>query len=144
MAAFIKTVGVCLVLLSCDLIKPVVPSNDFQNLEEYKNVTEHIIRNNYHKNFHANVQFERSDAPDNVISKFMETKQIRVIRSIGVNNFLSNHNDSIIEYHFSFTPIFGKRKELRFDFSSNPPKDNFKKNGVKRIILEKGIYYLEY
>lgn len=74
---------------------------------------------------------------------------IHVIGNIDVSEeyktkYLPQYRDSIIEYSFGFVPIFGKRKELHFDFSSNPPTESYKRNGVKQIVIEKGIYYREY
>jgi hypothetical protein len=58
--------------------------------------------------------------------------------------YLPEHRDSIIQYSFGYVPIFGKRKELHFDFSSNPPTESYKRKGVKQVVIEKGIYYREY
>jgi hypothetical protein len=61
-----------------------------------------------------------------------------------ITTYLPQHRDSVIRYSFYFVPIFGKRKELNFDFSSNPPKETYRNEGVKQVIIEKGIYYIEY
>lgn len=143
----------CVILLSCQTINQT--SNNygkFSDLDDYKRITAYIMDKNYHEGFKRSIVFDRANSSDSTLINFMQKKHINNIQSIGrietseeyKTKYLPQYRDSIIEFHFGFVPIFGKRKELHFDFSSNPPKENYKKNGVKQIVIEKGIYYIEY
>ena len=123
-----------------------------KNLQDYKRMTAYIMDHNYHHGFNNILVFDIGTAPDSVVKKFMDDKHIISIQSIGKidvpeeykEKYLPEFHDSSIEYHFIFIPVFGKRKELHFDFSSSPPAETHKVKGAKKVVLEKGIYYVKY
>jgi len=121
-------------------------------MQDYKQMTKYIVDGRYHENFKNSLVIDRSNTSDSTIINFMIKERINAIHTIGTieasEEYIAKHlpqrRDSIIEYHFRFIPIFGKRKELHFDLSSNPIKESYKKNGVKLIVLDTGIYFIEY
>ena len=145
---------ICLfALLGCRTINSASFTNgNSQELEDYKRMTKHIVDSNYHDGFKRSLVIGRNTTSDSALINFMIKRRITGIHTIGkieaseeyIAKHLPLHRDSIIEYHFKFVPIFGKRKELKFDFSSDPPTESYKKNGVRLVVLEKGIYYVEY
>ena len=124
----------------------------YRNLEDYKKIAAYIIDKNYHEGFSKSLVWEKSNSPDSTVKVFMEKNRINNIQTVGrilvsdeyLKTNLPDYRDSVIEFHYSFVPIFGKRKELYIDFSSIPPTESYKKNGVKQIVFEKGIYYIEF
>jgi hypothetical protein len=136
-------------LLSCQTISSKrFTKSKYNDLDDFKKMTKYIVDGNYHDGFKNNLLIDRDFTNDSTIINFIIYRHIIGIyitgKIEGSEEYMAKYRDSIIEYHFNYVPVFGKRKDLYFDFSSNPPKDGYKKNGVKQIILGKGIYWIEY
>lgn len=125
-----------LAFLSCQTTNPASFTNrKFEDLKDYKKITQYIIAHNYHYGFAKIDNYGLSNAPDSTVSSFIREKKL-----IGI--YLGR--DSLIRYNIGFKSILSKGEELYFDYSSHPPTKSEKRNGVKQTILEKGIYYIEY
>ncbi|SHL81583.1 hypothetical protein SAMN05444266_10587 [Chitinophaga jiangningensis] len=107
----------------------------FKDLIDYKKMAQYIVMHNYHYGFTKNDTYVLSNAPDSTVSKFIREKKI-----IGIYF----NRDSLIRFSIGFKSILSKGKELSFDYSSCSPTKSEKRNGYKKIVLEKGIYYVEY
>lgn len=130
----------CIALLGCQTLN--YTNKRFDNLDDYKRMTQYIIDKNYHTGFVKGKVIDQSNTSDSLLIQFMAENLVSGIHILEISE--EYRIGGIIRYNFGFKSIFSKGRELYFDFSSNPPNESYKKNGVKQIILEKGIYYREY
>lgn len=147
---YIKLISSILIIfffVQCKVIKPTSKRKIEKKLSDYKMMTEYILCKNYHNDFRGTIfiDFGNVKEIDNVLFDFMHRKNIVIIC---INSF-ENPNDNTkrtnkIEYRFNFIPLFGKRRELRFEIPSDYEIQSEKNGGISKFTLEKGIYYVVY
>lgn len=140
-------------MLNCFAANPAnTAQGKFKDLDDYKQMTAYIIEKNYHSGFKKSIVLEKANVTDRKVLDFLKAHKIIAISVVGkieasdeyVAKHLPDYRDSLIEYQYSFVPIFGKKRSLTFDFSSRPPEKSSKGNGFRKLVLEKGIYYTVY
>lgn len=158
---YIKILVLILAILffaQCSVMKPASERKVTKELSEYKLMTEYILCKNYHLNFTKDKIYSFVNLPENdsLVYNFMRKNNIFLIyiqkgsgfTKLEEENFKLNNpgyrGDSLIEYHFIHIPVFGRRRELKFDFSSDKKIQSEKRKGSKQVVLEEGIYYVEY
>lgn len=143
----IISIFICVFLFTqCSVIRPTSKRKVEKELSEYKLMTEYIISENYHDNFESSIVFgfNKAKETDSLLYDFMRKKNII---SIYITKAAELPHDNIkygdhIEYSFNFIPIFGKHRQLIFDFSDDETiQNNYRR---KYIVIEEGIYYNEF
>lgn len=131
--------------LSCQTISPTrLIDGGFKDLGDYKKMTKYIVENDLQNGYKGDSIIERSNA-DSILADFMKKRGIMVIQIIrGTENPKDTCHDCLVQYRFFHVPIFGKGKELTFDFTSDPPMKSERSDGTILKVLEKGVYYLKY
>lgn len=105
-------------------------------LLEYKKMTDHILQQNYYKNFEHKLIFVSGNAPDTFISNFLNRKKLSAIYI---------HKDSTIDYlYHSVQTKNGTSKKLIFDFSRCKAINSWTKPRAKLRVVEKRIYLIDW
>jgi hypothetical protein len=130
-----------------------VPSRIVRNIDLYTAITDYIILKNYHYGYNSDRAFGIGDIPNNdpIILSFMKRQNVTYIRTVGRAVPVYNEKgerldydrsgglgDSLITYSNITVPVFGKHRDLVFNFSTDN-KEAFKSKPIKP-----GIYYSEY
>lgn len=137
-----------LLFIDCNVASPTSSRRIKKELIDYQLMTQYILCKNYHEGFNSNIiyGFEKAQETDSLLYEFMRKYKVT---GIYVNKAIHLPSDDIrygnrIEYHFANVPVVGKRSKLIFDFSSEKKNLNEESCGKGCIVVEDGVYYIEY
>ncbi len=110
-------------------------------------MTTYFVDKNYHENFSRYLVYDwkKMKDKDSLFLEFMVKKDIKNVYSIGGTSVPNGvFKDSVLAYQFMYIPIFGKRRELVFDFSSEIEDQGRQQGKIKFEVIDNGVYYVEY